>query len=178
MSRWKFSPLILMLSLVLAHPAVAQICWTSAGASGSVAGDDLEEFNHSGSNLVPRGTAPLPVTVTATYSITGIFEDDGSVLRAKRLLFRYRDNGPEARIVAELRQVNIWTGAATLLATFDSDAFPQSSSFQLQGFWTACALDGAFSAADYSYFVKVDMTKSGSGGTPALQIIQACAGNC
>ena len=96
--------------------------------------------------------------------------------RGRQLLVRYRDNGPEARIRVELRQVSLATGAGTTWGTFDSDAFSQSSSYQVAGLTsTTCSLGGGFDFINNLYFLNVTVDKTGVNGNPGLWMIQVCS---
>jgi len=51
--------------------------------------------------------------------------------------------------------------------TFDSDAFPQAAGAQTQFVNTACSSGSFFDFANNVYYLDVELTKAGAGGTPA-----------
>jgi hypothetical protein len=174
--------LMTLLALGLAQSGKAQTpppqCWSSAATSTVINTSDLNAANQNGPTLTINGSATVPVGLSGRLSISGIFQDIGAFPQAKLLAARYRDNGSESRIVLELRQVNVATGAAATLATFDSDAFAPSSVFQTNQVATGCALNGGFDFINNMYFLNVQVDKTGSNGNPGLWIIRVCTTPC
>src|SRR5262249_10201112 len=84
---------------------------------------------------------------------------------------RYTDNGPNAHVVVHVREVNLHTGATANRMSFDSDAFPQAAGAQTQFVNTACSSGSFFDFATNVYYLDVELTKAGAGGTPALQAV-------
>jgi hypothetical protein len=175
----KHQALVFSLSVLLASialPGVAQqSCWTVAGTSTIINQANLAAALQNGPTLTILGSAPLPAILNGRQSVTGILQDNGTAPRGKQLLVRYRDNGPEARITVELRQINLFNGVATSLVMFNSDFLPQMDSYQVGGLSSSCVTGGGFDFLNNLYFVNVTVEKTGAGGNPGLWMIQVCS---
>lgn len=169
------------LLLVAAGPVGAQVapqCWSSAGTSAVLNPEDLSSATLSGPTMTVSGSATLPVTLNSRLSVSGILQDIGGYAQAKLLGVRFLDNGPEAQIFVALRQVDMVTGVASTIATFDSNAFPASSGFQFNQVATACQIGGGFDFVNYMYFMNISVSKTGSSGDPGLWLIRVCMTAC
>jgi ABC-type phosphate transport system substrate-binding protein len=174
------SLMVILLAAGLTQSGNAQfapLCWSSAATSTVINTPDLGSAFQNGPTLTINGSA-VPAGFSGRLSISGIFQDPGTVPLFKLLNARYRDNGTESQITLELREVNIFTGVATTLATFDSNAFPPNSGYQTSGVATACVLNGGFDFANKMYFINVRVDKTGPNGNPGLWMIQVCASSC
>lgn len=153
-------------------------CWSSAATSTVINTAELSAASQNGPTLTVNGSATLPVSLNGRLSISGIFQDDGTIPLQKFLTARYRDNGSEAQIILELREVNLFTGVATTLTTLDSNSFGSSSGYQTSTVATACTTNGGFDFFNKMYFLNVRVDKTGSNGNPGLWMIQVCAFSC
>lgn len=181
-SLWIRVLLLVLLTSGLARSAAAQAnyCWVGAGAAGALDPDDIGNASLLGPHLHVSDTAPLPVLVGSRHNVTGIYEANSTSTSVKTLIVRYRDNGSQARVMVYLKQVSLIDGAVSDLAIFDSDGpgRAQSSNFQSVSVPMPCVLGGAFHFLDYLYFLRVELTKTGSGGLPSLHSIQVCGFPC
>ena len=124
--------------------------------------------------------APIPSTIKLRYNVlqAGDLITNPNPLQTgecRQLIVRFTDNGTGAQVILRLKQYNLHTGQVTTLLSFDSNAAPTSSSFQIRP--SACvAFDFTFadSAADVTspsasvYFLEATLTRSATGGTPKL----------
>jgi hypothetical protein len=121
--------LLLLSALLLCNPYAAQAerDWTTVGAAGTVDEADRDKVVFSGGFVTMRseatGTLNLRYNVVA---VDGLFGGNGAELGV-----RFRDNGPDARVVVRLKRYNLVTGATATLLTLNSDDFEVSDSFQL-----------------------------------------------
>jgi hypothetical protein len=180
-SFWCYVLLIVVLVAGLSRPAAAQKCWSATGATATVSLSDLSYALQGNSvALGVLSTAPFPFVLDARYSVSGIDDDTGTSPKTKILWVGYHDNGLEAQVKVMLRQLEISTGTVTEIIPFDSNApgLPQNGG-QFQGVYiTPCTIGGGFSSVIYDYFLKVELTRSGSGGNPVLYRVQVCEVNC
>ena len=167
--------LLVLLASALSGPATAQNCWVAAGATGVLDPEDIPYVSLIGPHMNVSDTAPFPVSVGARHAVTGIRQDDGVSNRYKYFRIRFRDNGTQGRVLVYLKQVTILTTAgATDLAVFDSDTVASSNDYQ-SVFWTSsCGAGQGFNFYDNLYFIRVDLTRTSSGGTPSLHSLQVC----
>lgn len=168
--------LVIVVTASLAGPAAAQKCWSAIGSTAVISPSSLSVASQGGINLGVATTAPLPTVFVARFAVTGIHDDAGSVPNGKALIVRFLDNGPEARVKVSLRQMNVNNEVGgTDVVVFDSDQVPPSPVSQIWGIRTTpCVYGGGFFSASHNYFVAVEITKSGAGGTPLLQLVQVC----
>lgn len=170
--------LLFCLAAVLARSASAQYCWTSAGGNATVDTGDVSKALLN-AHLSVIGTAPLPAVVTARYSITGIHDFKVTQQPVKRsVVVRSRDNGLEARVQVSILQHSLGTGTNTPVLTLDSNDVSPSSDFKSWGNESDCSVNNAFDTLNNLYLLRVDLTKSGAGGSPSLQMVSVCLIPC
>lgn len=172
--------LFVLLSVTLARSAAAQYCWVGGGSIATVDDEDLA-IAEQGAELRIRSTAPLPAVVDARDNVVGIWDFVLEPTPVNRLMtVRYLDNGTEARVQVFLRQQSLSTGASTDLLTFDSDAYPASNTVQVREIPIplTCSLSNALATTENLYFVRLQLTKSGAGGTPAVHMVRVCLVPC
>ena len=126
------------------------------------------------SSLV-SGTAVLHYNVLPVGDLTDILVTPGQLTGCRQMIVRYLDNGPNARVTIDLKQMNVSTGAITTLQSFDSDTQPVTSatSFQL-GSSTCSTFDFDFAGGEdnvgsSAYYFEVKLQKSGSGGIAGIK---------
>ena len=164
---------LLLSTLLLGYPyaASAQYDWTTVGSVGSVDEADQGKVVNNGSivALKPEATGTVNLHYNVV-SVGGLFGGSGIELGV-----RFRDNGPEARVVVRLRRYALVTGETTTLLTLNSNNFQPQEGFQLR---TALDCSLRLDFFDYAYFLDVTLTKTGDAGTPALAVIQLASVRC
>ena len=106
---------ILLMAVIVAgltRPAAAQKCWSATGATAVINIASLGIATQSATNLTVLGTAPLPATLEARYTVSGIQDAPSNALNGKILFMRFVDNGQYSQVRAVLRQVHIDTQVA------------------------------------------------------------------
>ncbi|MCI0661244.1 MAG: hypothetical protein L0220_09250, partial [Acidobacteria bacterium] len=88
----------------------------------------------------------------------------------------YRDDGNWAQVLLRLYEQDIYTGATTLLLTFDSNAFETSPYYQTKGVGAPYPY-GTLNFDQKAYFIEATLSKTSSaisifGGKPGLSIIK------
>lgn len=159
---------LLFIAVILGSVSVAAAQWTTVGSAGTVDEADLAEFEATGAQVRILSTATLPASVVVRYNVVKV---DGMIIGVIGIAMnvRYRDNGSGARVLTHLRAVNINTGVTQTIMTVDSNAFPPATTFQTQ---SAVACGEGYNFSDNAWFIETTLTKSATGGTPALQAIQ------
>lgn len=149
-------------------PASLPEAWTTVASAGTVDDSDVGLVNLIGSTAQFKGTAPSSESILIRYNVTATAGIDAI---NDRITVRYRDNGPDARVVVSLLQLDLDTGLTTTLATFDSNAFPGSSSIQTQVVnFGGCWFNYDFAAN--AYFIEALLTRTTESGRPTLSAIQ------
>jgi hypothetical protein len=97
----------------------------------------------------------------------------------RALFVRYLDNGPDAQVTVELKQLNVSTGAVSTLITFDSNTQPATSNTAFVEGTTGCGFafdfkwadtqDNPFGFAASVYYFEVKLHKSASNGVAAVR---------
>lgn len=138
--------------------------WTTVGSAGTVDNGSLGAINLNlgVAEMVGFGTAVVRYNVTATDDLFG-----GNTTR---FVMRFRDNGSCSQVVAVLYRYSLNTGIITPLLTINSNSFAPSGSYQTQ-FVDSTALP-AFDFNNNAYFVEVFLSRSCSGGAPAIGILR------
>lgn len=167
--------------------------WTTVGSAGTV--DEKSEgkvfFDRAvvqkGDTLVvaqarqPRTEGGVDVTDSAVirYNVTAV---DGLFgLNDLGMTVRFRDEGKGARVVAQLIEVDLATGAEVTRLTFDSDA----SGAPVPGYhvYDVYDCDGRTEPFDFvrkAYYVEATLTTSSIavGSAAGIEIIQLYATTC
>lgn len=177
-SRAVFSWLALSVLLtVLSTSASAQDSWkiwTAAASTGTVDEEDVNRVVFSGpyasfNPALHEGTATIRYNVVA---VDGLFASP-TPTSWPALIMRYRDNGPNERVVVRLKEYILagpGAGSINTLITLDSDLYPQIPGMQSQSIGNC----GQFSKFEFAgpdiarvYFLEAEITK-GAGGAPRL----------
>lgn len=171
--------LLVLLSLGVSQFASAQTCWVVGGGSLALDPEDTPYASSVGPHMQVLDTAPFPVTIGARGSLTGLPQDNFVSKRYKYFQIRFRDNGTLGKMYVSLRQANLLTGAVTVLSTIDTDLLPASNDYQVvYTSASTCAAGQGFDFWNNLYFVRVEITRTGVGGTPSLSSIQICDVPC
>jgi hypothetical protein len=131
-----------------------------------------------GPHLEVNPAAPVPASVIGRQPLNG-FGYKPNTLFFKAIRVRFLDNGSEGRVQVVLKQTDL-TGAQTNdLATFDSNLYPASTAYQTSLDHTSdCQYPGHFDTFNDLHFLHIELTKSGTGGTPILHSIRVCLVEC
>ena len=160
---------VLVTALAVMMPSVTSASWTAVASTGAVDDLDLGIVDTDTTTMRIKNSATLPAILNVRYNVVAV---DGMIQGPSDpgilLQMRVRDNGPEGRVTARLKAVNFETGTTTTLATVDSNDVAAAPGFQRVHVIRCATID--FSAN--AYFVDVAITKSGGGGTPALQLLK------
>ena len=168
-------------ALVQFNPVTASAssdCWTTVGSAGTVDEADsqivaLDQNNVSIKASVESGT------VNIRYNVSGVQDNINDIDNDKLVLtLRYLDNGANAHVVARLKRVNLNTGTISVLASFDSDNFPQSGASQTQSVSSACFSPNPFDSDTNAYFLDVEISRSAFDGFAALRAARVCVDDC
>ncbi len=189
-----FLSLALLLTATLANTSVARAdtdywlkAWTTVGSAGTVDEADTGKIVLQGSTIgfpEPSTTTQqsafaigLPLeTVTAVvrYNVVatdGLFEA-GTHLGMRS---RFRDDGNNAQVILRLIEVNIETGASSLILTLDSNAFTANANYQTQSVSTF--IGNRINFQENAYFIEATLIQKRSpisvfGGKPGISVIQ------
>lgn len=178
---WALASTALAFLVLLQGPsAFAQDrCWTTAGSAGTV--DILDHAIVSLiSNKVVIKTSVTSGTADIRYNVVAVDGVFGGSDKKKVLKVLYIDNGPNARVVVRVKQMNLSTAAITQLVEFRSDdpGIPQLPSAQKQ----EKAFNLGSPELDFSqnvYFIEAFVQKfafPGTSGNPTIHGIQICPG--
>lgn len=169
--------------------------WTTVGSAGTIDEADTGKLVMQGSTIAfPELLGPLPtdnfperttaaaipfpeqtVTATVRYNVVatdGLFEN-GAYLGMKA---RLRDDGDRAQVVLRLYEVNIDTGATSLVMTLDSNTFAPSSNYQTVG--ASVFVGNRINFLQNAYYIEATMVQKKSsivafgGGRPGIAVIQ------
>lgn len=145
--------------------------WTTIASAGTVDETDTAKVNFSEATARLNLTTPAQTSATIRYNIValdGLVDAGGD---GYGLSVRFRDNGPNERVVVRVKAVDLNTGLVTTLMTFDSDAFPASPLFQLRGV-PVCWPLWSFNFNRNAYFAEAVLWKGSPLGNPGLSAIQ------
>ena len=185
---------ILLAACFLLFPLVASAetpdgdrFWTTVGSAGTL--DEKSEgkvfFDRAvvqkGDTLIiaqarrqPQAEGGGDVTDSAVirYNVTAV---DG--LFANHLLgmtVRFLDEGDTSRVVAQLIEVDLATGAKVTRLTFNSDDVPALSGYHMESVWADCSKGAPFDFLRKAYYIEATLSTSAIVATSAagIEIIQ------
>lgn len=196
-----FLSLALLLATTMATATTARAdvdswlkAWTTVGSAGTVDESSTGKLVMQGSTIsFPEILPPqrlnqasdqsafdiqIPLeTVTATvrYNVvaTDSLFENGAFLGMRS---RFRDDGNNAQVLLRLFEVNIGTGATSLVLTLDSNAFPASANYQTQSVSTF--VGNRINFNENAYYIEATLVQKRSpltpvgGGKPGLAVIQ------
>ena len=138
--------------------------WTTIGSDGTPDDTNRNYVQYTGATVELKPS--FYGTVIMRYNV-----DEADLHNARvSVEFRYRDNGPGARVVVTLKEHNFETGAVTDVESFDSNDHSQSSGFQEGSFIT----DVSYTCNFYknAYYFEVKLRRTASVGRPGLSQIR------
>ena len=156
-----------LLVCLSATGAQAFEAWSNAASAGTIDEASTSLLSLSGTNAqFMSGKTGVAIV---RYAVNDVFMDAANP-SPKWIGLRFRDNGADARVTAQLYQQNIGTGTVTAVGPlYDSNSFAASPSFQFN--WVQdCAMALDFFAN--SYWVEATLTRPTTAGTPALQQVR------
>jgi hypothetical protein len=192
-----FLSLALLLTATLVNTSTARAddfswlkAWTTVGSAGTIDEADTGKLVLSGSTVAfPSILSPFPLertadiaqpipleTVTATvrYNVvaTDNLFDNGTHLAMRS---RFRDDGNNAQVVMRLIEVNILTGASSVILTLDSNNFTANANYHTE--YVSTFIGNRINFLDNAYFIEATLTQKKSpiaafGGRPAISVIQ------
>jgi hypothetical protein len=167
---------VLMLAAIIS-PVMAQDgfkIWTAAASTGTVDDDDLNEIGLNGPFATFKAGAPAVARATIRYNVVavdGLFTSGGPALSWPALTVRYRDDGPDARVLVFLRESDLVTGVTQTRITFDSDLYPADDLYQTRAIGN-CGNFSAFEFSDEStaraYYLEAVIIRDNASGRPGL----------
>jgi hypothetical protein len=171
LSRVSYFSKTLCLALLLLTtanvPSFAQAAWTNVGSVGTVDEADNGKIGF----VLPQAyliagfnTALMRYNVTAT---DGLFVGPN-----KKLTARFFKPDIDTRLIINLFEHDLNTGAVVLLANLDTNAFAAAAGFQVQSVPIG---GGGFDFSRKSYFIEVRLIRNaagGGGGDPRLSMLQ------
>ena len=137
------------------------------GSTGTVDESDMDEVHlKSGRAMIRRSVDSGKVVLR--YDIQMSLHPSTIDVDLANILLVFRDNGPKARVIAKLKSYDARTGDTDLIATIDSDDFASSDEFQAQS-----ANGDPTQPIDpaVSYFIEVQLIRSGRGGNPGVGVV-------
>lgn len=168
--------------------------WTTVGSAGTIDEADTAKLVMQGSTIsFPESLLPLPaerfgnepsfafpsqletVAATVRYNVVatdGLFEN-GAYLGMKS---RLRDDGDRAQVVLRLYEVNIDTGATSLVMTLDSNSFTPSGNYQTVG--ASVFVGNRINFQQNAYFIEATLVQKRpsitpiGAGRPGIAVIQ------
>ncbi len=172
-SLWKISIVAILIIAFSITGAQSQLkCWSTVGSAGTVDEADLSivslDTHTAGvSKAVKSGTVHIRYNVVAVDDVFG-----GN---CKSLSARIADNGPEAQVIVELKQMNSITGDFKTLAKIDSNDFEPSHVAQFRQVFTEVGIP-EFNFMNNVYLLDVQLIKTGINGTPLIRSAHICPG--
>ncbi len=167
--------------------------WTTVGSAGTLDEDSVGKVFFERA-VVQKGNTIVIAPVRqprADGRIDGLDETDSAVIRynvtavdglfgvkSARMAVRFRDEGKGARVVAQLIEVDVVTGAEVTLLTFDSDdpGVPVLGGYHMHD---VCG-GGPFDFVQKAYYIEATLTTSSIvvGSVAGIEAIQLNATPC
>lgn len=149
--------------------------WSTIGSTGSVDDADKNIFVFDRDLVYIKSSASLPAILDVRYNVIAV---DGLLKgNSPQITIRYIDNGAAARVLADLVELDINTGAWTNKIRFDSNNYDQKSGYQTRTIRT-CNPGWTFDFTSKIYWVALHLEKTGSAGNPQLSGIQLVQDVC
>lgn len=182
--------LFLALGIALGAPSAAWAQskpWTTVGSAGTVDEGSANIVTLDGPNALLTGFRRFGRRGsfgTIRYNIVavdGVFEPRGAVgmrVRYRATVDPLAENLADSRVLVQLIEVNLSTGISTTRLVLDSNNFPPSNDFQIQGVNT-CVDPNFFDFSSNAYYIDVTLRKRNRfAGIPALQTIEVSGDPC
>jgi hypothetical protein len=167
------APLLMLLISGGFSPVWAQDPWTAIGCTGATDGVDIGELvcaNLSNAAVSPNAITPAQVTIR--YNIVAVSDLVRNPNEGFAFTARFRDNGPQARVMLRLRSVEIATGTVGLIRTLDSNEFAPSAGFQTRTSMPIICSRDHFDFERFAYFVEAVLVKNTPGALAELAAIR------
>jgi hypothetical protein len=176
---------LLLLGLAVPGVASAQLtfnnCVALPGATTIINPPLISSAFFRGPHLEPHGAAPVPVSIIGRQPLN-FFVYDQSKKYVPILKVRFLDNGSESQVRVTVKRQDFQGSQGADLVVFDSNdlnLWAASSAYQTTPWLgppaSACA---TFDPLANLYFLQVELSKTGTAGTPSLHSIQACLLEC
>ena len=195
-TRWMLLACFLLSSLaVSAQTADADKFWTTVGSAGTL--DEESEGKVFFDRAVVQKGHILVIGPTARQprSEGGVDETDSAVIRYNvtavdglfgagdiEMAIRFRDEGKGARVVADLIEVELATGAEVTLLRFDSDDpnVAQQGGYHVHDAFVCGDRKEAFDFTRNAYYIEATLTTSSivTDSAAGIEIIQLHATTC
>lgn len=182
MKRMTVGTVLLLLGLLVPGIASAQApfidCVTLPGTSTVLNPRLVGSAFFRGPHLEFDSAATVPASIIGRQPLNG-FGNKPNTLFFKAIRVRFLDNGLEGRVRVILKQTDQAGGPGSDLAAFDSDLYPASTAYQTSfDHISDCQYPGHFDTFNDVHFLYIELTKSGTGGTPVLHSIRVCLAEC
>jgi hypothetical protein len=139
--------------------------WTTAGSAGATEDESnpvRPTYNNNTASIntgTPLGNYILRYNVVA---VDGLFNGANDTLTV-----RFRDPGPESRVLVQLKRANITAGGFEIVATFDSDLEPNAPAFTTSG---PIPFVHVFDFNNFAYWLEVTLTRNTDIGVPSFAL--------
>jgi hypothetical protein len=197
-----FLPLSLVFTFVVLTLATARAqapdkdrIWTTIGSAGTVDGADVGKVFFDKSKVQMGRVAVIGGMVTKRRAIVGQLQS--AVIRynvaavdglfpptvrgsGPQLTLRYLDTGPNARVVANLVEIDLTSGAETVFLTFDSNGSPAGTGYQTDSIQPRCA-GWNFDFQHKAYYIEATLTTKNVptvGNAAGIQMIKLSFDSC
>ena len=172
----------------------AERLWTSVGSAGTL--DEKSEGKVFFDRAVVQKGQTFVVSPARRELRTeggGIEETDSAVIRYNvtavdglfvdhqiGMTVRFRADGVSARVVAQLIEVDLATGAEVTLVTFDSDNAPVLNGYQVETVSAECIKGAPFDFLRKAYYIEATLTTSSfvMESAAGIEIIQLLTSPC
>ncbi len=173
---------VLLLGLLVPGIGSAQTpfieCVTLPGSTTVINPQLVNSASFRGPHLEFSPAATVPASIIGRQPLNG-FHYKPNTMFVKAIKARFLDNGLEGQVRVILKQVDQAGGLLRNLATFDSDLYPASAAYQTSlDHISDCQYPGHFDTLNDVHFLSIELTKSGTGGTPVLHSIRVCLAEC
>lgn len=156
------------LALGAANAGGGEWRWFSTiGSAGELTDQNVNRHKAFGPRLEVHPDAGNSAKVIARYAIQfnsqfqNISNDDFY------WYVRYRDNGPNARVVLKLKSYDYHTGEILLLETFDSDEYTPTDAYQFKSIYVESP-GWSFFLGSNLYYVEATIQRTSPHGKPGL----------
>ncbi|HKD80349.1 MAG TPA: hypothetical protein VKH81_11700 [Candidatus Angelobacter sp.] len=148
---------------------------TWVGSTGTVDPNSTNLIKYIDGKVELRNDAPVGATAFIRYNVLPVRDlaTDLQSIEFRVFAARFLDNGT-GHVFLSLKQLNLSTGAITVLLTFDSNASSPSASYQEANtpgnptFNFTFADSEGFNPTDSVYYVEAQLSRTAAGGQAGL----------
>jgi len=137
------------------------------GSAGILTNQNLSRHKTVGPRVEIHPDAPNSTKLDVRYPVTWSDPDYFTTNDDFYWYVRFRDNGSNARVLLKLKSYDMVTGEIQVLATFDSNDYPQSNEYQFESIYMGDSGWG-FDWDNFMYYVDARIERSSSAGKPGL----------